>query len=318
MRGMGRFAILAAAAVAATFAEASWYWPFGGGSGDDSVPRISQLMEPASKLLYEAADAAEEGRIHDAIGKYRQVLDELRRLEIENPERAATAEFSTVRNKRAYVEAAIDSLFLEEARKNAKAVVVTDTTALEKRLAQEKEDLAAGAARRVAPPQPQAVETEAPQAATNQVAQAQTASATVSKPAAPAGSSTVALKEMLEKDPKNRKARLLLAAADLKAKDFAAAKLAVAALLEEKPNDAAALNLRAAVESAEGDLDAAEKTLVQAIQSNPKSHFAYYNLAHLVLRRRGDSGKEAARRYYENGREYCGGPRDAALEDALK
>ena len=43
-------------------------------------------------------------------------------------------------------------------------------------------------------------------------------------------------------------AALAVAAADLRAKDFEAAKLTLKGLLDERPNDAAALNMRAAVE----------------------------------------------------------------------
>ena len=54
-------------------------------------------------------------------------------------------------------------------------------------------------------------------------------------------------------------------------------------LLKERVDDVAALNLKAAVELAEGNAKAAEETLHSSIRSNPRSHYAYYNLARLIL-----------------------------------
>lgn len=113
-------------------AEASWYWPFGS-DADSNRPRLSELMEKASMLIDDAEDLAADGKKHEAIEKYRAALAELAVVEAENPERAATTEFASLRNKRAYANAAIDTLLLAEARSNAKAVAVTDTTELEKR-----------------------------------------------------------------------------------------------------------------------------------------------------------------------------------------
>ena len=265
-------------ALASAFsARASWYWPFG---SDDKAakPRISELIEPASLLIDSAADLAADGKIEEAVEEYRKAMDELLRIEIENPDRAATAEFSTVRNKKAYVESAIDSLRLSQARDNAKAVTVTDTTELEKRYAQEQEDKAAAKAGRHPAPRGETPSAEA--------------------------------------DGHRAKARR--AAELLAAKDYESAKAIVKEMLDERPNDAGALNIRAAVEAAEGRLDAAEATLVQLIRSNPRNHHGYYNLAKLTLKMRGEEGREAAKRYYENGREYCGGPLDLELEEALK
>jgi acetylglutamate kinase len=71
----------------------------------------------------------------------------------------------------------------------------------------------------------------------------------------------------------------------------------------------------AAAEIAKGDAKSAEKTLDLAISANPGSYYAYYNMARLMVRAKGN--KEAAKRYYETGRRY-GGPKDAALEGILK
>ena len=50
--------------------------------------------------------------------------------------------------------------------------------------------------------------------------------------------------------------------------------------------------------------------------SNPRSHFAYYNMAILMLQANPDN-TAVARRYYETGRTY-GGPKDDSLEALLK
>ena len=116
--------------------RASWYWPFG---SDDKPepPRLSALMERASLLIDEASDLAADGKRKEAVEKYRAVLAELDRIERENPERVMTPEFATVRNKRASVSAAVDTLQLAQAQANAKPVAVSDTRALEKKFAAE-------------------------------------------------------------------------------------------------------------------------------------------------------------------------------------
>ena len=95
-------------------------------------------MEPASELIDEASDLAADGKIDESVEKYRKALAELDRIELENPERAKSTEFATLRNKRAYVNAAIDSMLLSQVKQNAKAVAVSDTTELEAKLAEEK------------------------------------------------------------------------------------------------------------------------------------------------------------------------------------
>lgn len=276
--------------------NAAW-WSFG--SDDDEKPRLSTLMESASLMIDKASDYADEGKVDEAVAEYRKALAELDRVEAENPERAATGEFATLRNKRAYVSAAIDSLLLDQARRNSKAVAISDTRELEARLAAEK----SGAAPRETAAKPAVKPGVAPnvQATANRQARMD------------------ALHKMLAKDPKDRRARIGLAMEDLRAGEHESALLAINELLQEKPNDAAALNLRAALEMEKGDNAAAEKTLTQAIQSNPRSYYGYYNMSRLFLKtRRNAEGRESAKRYYETGREYADGPVDKKLEDEFK
>lgn len=315
---MNKFSILLAICAISLASQAAWYWPFGGKSEDLSKPRISELMEPASLLIDSAADFAEAGKVNEAVETYRKALAELDRIEFENPDRAGTPDFATVNNKRAYVDAAIDSLLLKQAQQNAKAVAVTDTTELEKKYARLKgKDVPAAYPK--AEQAAAAKAEEAVAAAAKPVEPVKAAAAEVPAVDAPAAESAARqeIKAMLAADPKNRKARLMLALEDMRSKDYAAAKLTIKDLLTEKPNDAAALNMRAAVETEMGDYKLAERTLDQSIQSNPRSYYAYYNMARLFIQTRGSAGKTSARRYYETGRTF-GGPVDAELEDLLK
>lgn len=282
-------------------ADAAWYWPFGTGDDEAKPVRMSELMEEASVLVDSAADFASEGKVFEAVEAYRKAFAELERIERENPERAATSDFSTVRNKKAYITAAIDSLLLNQATSNARTVAVTDTSELERQYAEEE-------AAKKAPKKGET--TKAPEA------QVQAKKASV--PAARVPTPSASVKKVAAEKPADRKSKLMIAAADYGKKDYAAATLILKELLNERADDVAALNLKAAVELAEGNAKAAEETLHRSIRSNPRSHYAYYNLARLILETRGAAGKADARRYYENGREYCSGPADKALEEALK
>ena len=311
---MSRILVLFSALMVSAAACASWYWPFGGSEDGTKPPRISELLEEATEMIDRASEYSDEGKIDEAVAEYRRALVELDRVEYMNPARAETAEFTTVRNKRAYVNAAIDSLLLKQAQQNAKAVAVTDTTELQKRYDRLKgksipdEKKMEIAEKKVGEIEAQNVVKDAAEAPrTAEPAGADAADAAVRQEIA----------ALLAKDPKSRRARLMMAAADLRAKDFEAAKLTLKGLLDERPNDAAALNMRAAVETEMGDYKAAERTLDQSIQSNPRSYYAYYNLAYLFLQTRGAEGKTAAQRYYDTGRA-VGGPEDKKLEAGLK
>jgi tetratricopeptide (TPR) repeat protein len=242
-------------------------------------------MEDASIMIDEAYDLAADGKTSEAVEKFRAALAELDRAEFENPDRVKEPEFNTLKNKRATVTAAIDSLLLDEVQSNAKAISVTDTTELQK-----KYDAKMAAKRGGAADAPrEEVDEERPK--TRPVEES-------------APSAADAPRSNLEK-----------AMAALKAKDYDAVERAVSEMLSENAKDSVALNLLAAAEIAKGDAKSAEKTLDLAISANPGSYYAYYNMARLMVRAKGN--KEAAKRYYETGRRY-GGPKDAALEGMLK
>ena len=274
-------------------AGASWYWPFSS-SDEKKPPRVSELMEPASVMIDEAYDLADEGKTSEAVEKYRAALAELDRIEAENPDRVKEPEFNTLKNKRATVTAAIDSLLLSEAQDNARAIAVSDTAELQK-----KYDAKHGKA-------PKAEETgdAKPEAeSTDEVTES-------------AGETdTPAEQPKLIEIQKKPKSKMAIALEDLARRDFAAVELTINEILDERPNDAAALNLKAAAEMAQGDAKAAEKTLDQAIMSNPRGYHAYYNMARLMVGLKGN--KSGAKRYYEAGRS-LGGPVDTKLEELLK
>ena len=329
--------------------QASWYWPFGSDDeAEPDAPRLSVLLEPASELIDEASDLAAEGKSREAIEKYRQVLTELDRIELENPERVAAPEFATVRNKRAYVNAAIDSLLLAQAQSSARAVAVSDTTELEKRLAEEKakarqEKKLKEEAEKAEQEKAEAEKAEKKSAAKKveakkvaaesdkdeempEEAEEDSEETEAPAPAAPAAQPKPVAEKAVEQAPAPAPAlpaapsrpptRREQAMADIEKGDYAAAKLSVAEMLIEKPNDPVALNLKAAMEMMQGDLKAAEATLDQTIQSNPRSYYAYYNMARLTLKVN-PAAKSVAKRYYTTGRE-VGGPEDGELEAAVK
>ena len=268
--------------------QASWYWPFGSDEESADEPRISELMEPATELIDEASDLAADGKIDESVEKYRKALNELDRIEMENPERSKGSEFATLRNKRAYVNAAIDSMLLSQVQQNAKVVAVSDTTELEKRLAEERAKDKPNAVR------PSGLEDAEPK---------------------PAEQPAIRNPQPGTRNPKPLTKRDQ-AIADIASGDYAAAELIIREMLEAKPNGAMALNLKAALEMKQGKFAEAEKTLDQAVSSNPRDPSAYYNLALLLLQK--DVGnKSSARRYYETGRA-MGGAADPQLEALLK
>lgn len=293
---MVRFGAFAVAATLSLGALGSWYWPFGS-DDEEVIPRISELMEPASTNIDAATDFEFDGKFDEAIAGYEAALRELDKVEAEYPDQMDRPEFTTVKTKRAYVRAKIDTLKFLQVKENSKAVAVSDTTELEKKLAAEK----AAAAKAATPePEPEA-EKPAPEPEKPSVEKPAPA------PAKPAPKKPAPAKAL------SRQQRIAKAIAD---GDYAAADADIAETLRTRPTDAAALNLRAMMESAQGKYRDAEHTLDQAIQSNPKSYHAYYNMARLILKAYPDN-KDGARRYYETGRA-VGGPRNAALEEAVK
>ena len=292
--------------------QASWYWPFG--SSDDEKkdqPRLSELMEQASIAIDNASDLAAEGKVEEAVAEYRKALAELDRVERENPERAATPEFATVRNKRAIINASIDSLYLSQARENARAVAVTDTSELEKRYAERcAERLAVSKGEK----EKQADNPKLESQLGTYMEEARSHNKAVEDEATRIKAERK-INSLLAKDPNSRKAKILQAGEMIRVRDFASAEAKVDEVLAGNPDDASALNMKAICQVEGGDSKAAAKTLAHAIKTSPSDYHAYYNMARLVMQTTGK--KASAKRYYDTGRK-VGGPEDADLEALLK
>lgn len=272
--------------------KASWYWPFG--SDDDTKKiRLSDLVEQASLEIDNAVEAAAEGDMDQALVHYRKALDELDRIERENKDIAPLPEYASLRNKRAYVSTAIDSILLEQSRVNAKAVRVTNTAALEKKLAKYREEKKLRNKGNIA--------NVADGLSALEVAKSSNADEDDSLRAKQSKTSDNIKMERKIEDAKKTPL------ADIEE---------VEKILSVKPDDAKALNLRAQIEASKGDWKSAEATLDRAIMSNPNSYYAYYNMAMLIIKFR-PSSRDAARRYYETGRQ-LGGPVNKYLERAFK
>ena len=300
-----------------TRAFAAWYWPFGS-DDDKKPPRMSELMEESSILIDEAFDLAAQGKVSEAVEKYKKAYVELERLEQEYPDRAATSEFSTVRNKKAYVSTSIDSLLLKQAAENSRAVAVTDTTEIEKKYEAELKAKAAGLPVVDEDDEDEKTEKKEPKVKVSKDEKISGVDPNGSNKVKAFAARRSKIAQAIAKNPANRKAKVMLVVEDLRNKDYNAAELTIKDLLKEKPNDMTALNLKAALEAAKGEYEKAKATLHQLIQSNPREYSGYYNLARLIIKFEGASGKAMARRYYETAREYYAGPKDEGLEALLK
>lgn len=315
---MNRISISAVCFSLALVTQASWYWPFGSSeseSEEKDPPRLSELMEPASLAIDNASDYAADGKVSEAVAEYRKALAELDRIEAENYERAQTPEFASLRNKRAYVSAAIDSLLLEEAQSNAKDVSLSDTTELETKL---RKEMAEKRREKIAPPEP---ENEA-NVGTDELP-VEKSEAKLEKPKrvrAKAKAKTVKpkSKSKVKKVGSSKKplSKVESIMSMIETGRYDEADAEIAKMLSAQPHGALALNLKAMNEMKKGDYKAAESALDSAIESNPRDHYAYYNMALMIVESKPDL-KSRAKRYYETGRA-IGGPKDEDLEAKLK
>ena len=299
---------------AALCAQGAWYWPFG--ADEDSTnapPRLHRLLQPANDFIELAQDASLNGDAEKALENYRLALGELDRIEVENPDRAASAEFAPLRLRRAACTAAIDAIRFAQVNENVRSVSVTDTTELQKRwdkdhgIADEEEEKkpAAPSPKEETKPMPSAKEVAKPEE--------EPAPKEAEKP-----KEVVRPKAVAEKPvplPMDWDGRVAQAMAYLRAQDYAAADVLLESMLKERPKDLNALLLRAAAQAGTQSYYAAQRTLERAMRAHPRSYLPYYNLANLLIQQGGDL--ETAREYYELG-QTVGGPVNEALETRLK
>lgn len=270
--------------------HAAWYWPFT--PDEDSTnqpPRLHRLLEQANDYIELAEDESLKGEADKALDYYHQALDELARVQLENPQRAQTPEFAPLRNKIAACRAAVDAIRFDQINSNIRAVTVTDTEALQRkwnRLHGVKDE------------EPTKKEKAAKEDSSKKKA------AAVDDAEQAEASADVAWKD-----------RLRGAANSLKAGDVAAAAAALDAMEKERPEDLDVLMLHAAALASSGRLYAARKRLENAVKAHPRSYLPHYNLAYVALEL--GEGRKAAKRCYDEGRE-LGGPVNADLEQRLK
>ena len=270
--------------LAATCAQAAWYWPFT--SSEDNTnkpPRLHRLLEKANDFIELAEDESLNGEADKALDYYYQALDELRRVQFENPDRAEKPEFAPLRNKIAACKAAVDTIRFEQVNANIRAVSVTDTTELQRKWNKkhgivEKED---------DPPVTPAPDAESPP-----------------KP-----------EQSADSPPPVPPSSLAEAGNLLRAGDAAGAEKILEDILREQPDDLNALLLRGAVLATTGRYYAARKTLEEAVRAHPKSYLPHYNLAYVALEL--GEGRKIAKQHYDRGRE-LGGPVNKDIETRLQ
>ncbi len=320
-----RKTVVMLASALAMCAQGAWYWPFGTDrDSTNAPPRLHRLLEPANDYIELAQDASLEGDVAKALENYRLALEELDRVEAENPDRAASAEFAPLRLRRAACTAAIDAIRFAQVNENVRPVSVTDTTELQKRwnkahgvgddedeppappAAEKAEKKEPGKEKKAEPPAQVAEKKPEPAAEAKKPADAQER-----VPPAPAPGE----EKKPTAIPKDWNGRIAQAMADLRAQDYAAADVLLESMLKERPKDLNTLLLRAAAQAGTRSYYAAQRTLERAMRAHPRSYLPYYNLANLLLQQGGD--RETAREYYELGRT-VGGPANKALEARLK
>lgn len=280
--------------VAFASVQASWYWPFG--NEDAETPRLSKLMAGVTEAIEAAMQRVAQNDIDGAVGKYGDALIEIAKVREKYPQLEGGPEFMSLRNREAYVEVAIESLLMRQVVENASTVAVTDTAALEKRLADEERVRAGEQGQANAEIEPVKVEPEV----------------SASAKAEPSEKSVKGVRAK----PKTRDEWIDFIDEDIGNGDYETAALAISELLERNPNDSAILNLRAALEVARGEIAAAEDTLLFVIQKvEPRVYAGYYNLARLSLMK-SPPNYVAAAQYYKTGRLF-NGPQDSDLESQL-
>ena len=275
--GMKKALLLLALGLAAC-SQAAWYWPFGYDEDNTNrPPRLHRLLEKANDFIELAEDETAKGEADKALDLYRQALDELYRVQVENPERAEKPEFAPLRNKIATCRAAVDAIRFEQINANVRAVSVTDTTELQRKW-NKKHGI------------------KDPDLPAKKPASAVSAAAEGHLP------------------PAVWREKIRLATELLSAGDAAAAEKVLDELAKEQPTDLNLLLVRAAAQASGGRLYAARKTLEQASKAHPESYMPHYNLAYVALQL--GEGRKVAREHYEQGRE-LGGPANKDLEARL-
>jgi len=282
--------------VCAMCAQGAWYWPFGDRDSTNAPPRLHRLLQQANDYIELAQDASLDGDADKAIENYHLALAELDRVEAENPDRAASAEFAPLRARRAACNSGIDAIRFAQINDNVRPVAVTDTTALQKKW-NAKHGIKDEPAAKPVSPKPAATNAIPPNAVPPK--------AEPPKPAVPKSTPT----------HKDWDGRIAQAMEFLRKNDYAGADVLLESMMNERPKDLNAMLLRAAAQAGTKNYYAAQRTLERAMRTHPKSYLPYYNLANLMIQQGDDLA--TAREYYELGRT-VGGPANNGIEAKLK
>lgn len=322
-----------AAALAAVWAAAL---AAGNASAAKGKPKkVSELLREANTLMSRAQDTYVNGDSRDAIALYRKSLEEIRRVERENPERIGTPEFAPVKFRRALCEAEIDRIILEEANATARTLTVSDTAELEKKRAARKKEAREKHIPEAAVPlsskraDGRAVEKEKPSPA-GKDGPGEDSGADAGKPVDIADELEFAkdmlsidrlqdarrsLRKILKNDPDHREGRFLMAILQLREGRPADASMVLDDLLADFPSDEAALLLAAGARFSEGLYSKAMDFLDKAMRVNPKRPDGYYNMAWMLLEMNPNDPADPERYYRQAVK--LGGPRDRDLERRL-
>ena len=294
----------------------------------DKEPKVSELLKEANELMTQAQDAYVGGESKQALELYRKALEEIGRVERENPRRVSSSEFAPVRFRKALCETEIDRIMLDDVSSSARTVAVTDTSSLEAKRAERKKaaetnnvpevavKLTAKTAGGVQKPVEDAqenIEGDAAKGALNIKDELEWAKDMLSVDRFDAAE--VPLLKVLKAEPENRDARLLMAVSRLRQGRHNDAAVVLDDLLADNPRDETVLLLAAGAHAANGGYAKAMESLDRAMKANPQRPAGYYNMAWLLLDINPGTTGDAELYYRKAVR--LGGTRDRDLERRL-
>lgn len=316
-------------------------------SKNKKPPKVSELLKKSNDTMNLAQDAYIDGDAKKAIDLYRRALRELTNVELQNPERAAGAEFAPLRFRKALCETEIDRIMLEEVTANARSIAVTDTSELEKKREERKQ-----AARKHKLPDPahklsasKSAQTadskkteEKDKAQKPKLIQAKKTveteklkdSATPLKAEEIAGvlesakdlhsvgkfdKAIEALIAILKVAPDHKESRFMLALIHVQSGNGEDAVILIEDLVSDYPRETSVLLLAAAAYVAAGQPMVALDRLDEAVRCEPNRPDAYRNIAWLLTSLTPDKTENAEAYYRQSVK--LGAKRDAELEKLL-
>lgn len=131
--------ILAVAALAALLAGPAAAWPFGDSEEEQAAEvatRVAEALREPNRLIVQAQEATQKGDVEEAIRLFRRAQMLLEQTEAS--EDTSGSAWSSLRMKKLLCLSALDALALERAEVLDVRQAVTDTSELERRLAEER------------------------------------------------------------------------------------------------------------------------------------------------------------------------------------